>query len=97
MGCFVAFDENGFAGFQLLARQIWKIYTGKIPVERDEATHLSPLEDIDRKVIAHLLDPKEGLPPEARAILRTRKGLPAEAAEPPPPSPSTNAPPEKAK
>jgi hypothetical protein len=96
-------DDNRFAGFQLLARQIWKIYMDKMTAERTDATRLNPLENIDKTVVARMLDPKSGMPAEARAILRTRKGLPAEVETPPPadtpaptPNPSTNAPPEKA-
>jgi plasmid stability protein len=53
---------------------------------------LSPLEDIDREILNRFLDPQEGVPWEARAILRTKLGLPPEAAAP---AATTNAPPVK--
>jgi len=39
-----------------------------------------------------MLDPEKGLPPEARAVLRSKLGLPA-ATEEPPKTSGTNAPP----
>ena len=89
----LAIDEDErSAGFQLLARQVWAAYMSKIPKERIMAIGLRPLEDIASEVRSRILDPEHGWPPEARAVLRTKLGLPKEA---PLPVASTNAPPEK--
>jgi hypothetical protein len=79
-------DEQGeerYAGFRLMARQLWQTYMSKIPKERIAAIGLPPLEDIDREVRDRLLDPQRGLPPEVRAVLRSKLGLGKETAVPP--------------
>jgi hypothetical protein len=53
---------------------------------------MSPLPQIQKEVLDRLLDPKEGLPYEYRAVLRTKLELPPEASPPPA---RTNAAPEK--
>jgi hypothetical protein len=85
-------DEHG-AGFTAIARRIWGTYMRKISADRAQALALPPLEDISREVLNRFLDPKEGLPPEARAILRTKLHLPADYVPIPVPAPATNAPP----
>jgi hypothetical protein len=85
-------EDERSAGFQLLARQVWAAYMSKIPKERIAAIGLRPLEEIDREVRSRILDPEHGAPPEVRAVLRTKLGLPKEA---PLPMAGTNAPPEK--
>ena len=64
----------------------------QIPAERMAAIGLRPLEDIDREILNRFLDPEGGVPFEARAVLRTRLGLPPETVVPPA---TTNAPPAK--
>ena len=41
---------------------------------------LGPFEVIEKEVLSRLLDPERGFVPEARAVLRTKLGLPAESA-----------------
>jgi hypothetical protein len=41
---------------------------------------LEPFEVIDKSVLNRLLDPDRGIPPEIRALLRTKLRLPAEPA-----------------
>jgi hypothetical protein len=87
-------DEDAHAeGYRNLARKIWQSYQSRIPQDRIKAIGLPPFEDIARDMANRMLEPnpERGLPAEARAILRTRLGLPAEAA--PPATPATNAPP----
>jgi len=63
---------------------------------RKEALPMEPIEDIQRIVLGRLLDPEHGLPPEARAVLRTKLAMEPESATPPsPPPPSTNSVPAK--
>ena len=86
-------DEQGeerYAGYRLMARQLWQTYMSKIPKERTAAIGLPPLEDIDRVVRDRLLDPQHGLSPQMRLVLRSKLGLGKESAVPPP------APPERA-
>jgi hypothetical protein len=86
-------EDSAAAGFKLLARQIWLSYQSRMPKERLAAIGLRPFEEIDQEVRQRLLDPKEGLPAEARAVLRTKIGEAPEAV----PSPTaTNGPPESA-
>jgi hypothetical protein len=88
-------DEHA-AGLKNLARQAWQTYQNKIPAERQAAIGLPPFADIDRDIRDRMLDPNNGLPAEARAILRTKLGLPAEKAQastaPPAETPNTKAP-----
>jgi hypothetical protein len=65
-----------------MARQARTTYQSKVKV-REGAIGMPPLEDLDREVLSNLLDPKGGIPFEFRAALRSRLGLPAEAAPPP--------------
>ncbi|HYV28854.1 MAG TPA: hypothetical protein VFA77_15060, partial [Candidatus Eisenbacteria bacterium] len=60
--------------------------------ERIEAIGLRPLADINREVLNRLLDPEHGVPPEERAVLRTKLNLEEEKAAP---SSPTNAVPAK--
>ncbi len=85
-------EDERAAGFKLLARQIWTAYQNRIPKERTEPIGLPPLEDADREILKRMLDPEHGLPAEARAVLRTKLGLPEEKETS---SPATNAPPTK--
>jgi hypothetical protein len=85
-------EEDRSIGFQLLARKVYENYHQQIPKERVAAIGLRPLPDMNREIRARLLSPDEGLQPEARAILRTKLGLPAEEVAPPGPT-GTNAPP----
>jgi len=83
-------EDERYAGFMLLSRQIWNIYMEKIPQERIKAIGLPPLAEIDREMLIRLLDPEHGVSPEERAVLRTK--LPSNKLPPPP---GTNAPPAK--
>ncbi len=83
-------EEDHFAGYKLMAKQVWKTYMSKIPKERLAAIGLRPFDDIERDVITRFLDPKSSMPREARTILRSRLGMPPESAEP---VGGTNAPP----
>lgn len=86
-------DEDDRAlGLKMLARKVYENYQQQIPKERVAAIGLRPLPDIDREIKARLLSPDEGLQPEARAILRSKLGEPAEPVTPPTPM-GTNAPP----
>ncbi len=86
-------EDSPAAGFRLLAQQVWNSYQSHMPTERLAAIGLNPFADIDREVRRRLLDPKDGEPPEVRAVLRTKLGdLPETSV----PTGATNAPPESA-
>jgi len=80
-------EDAHAAGYLGLAKQIWAAYDKRIPQERKEAIGLPPLPQMDRIILNRMLDPQRGLVPEARAILRTKLGLPAEEKEIAAPSP----------
>jgi hypothetical protein len=71
-----------YEGYKAMARQVWDIYQSKMTKESLPRVGLSPLEDIDRSILNRFLDPAEGPPWEVRAVLRTKLGLPPEAAAP---------------
>ncbi len=81
-------EDDHFGGYKLMAKRVWDNYMSKVPKERMDAIGLRPFDDIDKEIVRRLLDPQEGVPYEARAILRTKLGLPA---EPPASAASTNA------
>jgi hypothetical protein len=73
-------DERG-AGLRVLAEKAWQKYMSGVPAERMSALSIS-LKDLDSTVRARLLNPTNGLPPEAAAILRTKLNLPKEKTPP---------------
>ena len=96
-------EEERSLGYKLLARQIWSAYMSKIPKDRIEAIGLPSLEMINQEVLSRMLDPERGVPPQVRAVLRSKLAMPPESAAPAPsdaatpkaPAPATNAPPNK--
>ncbi|HMP81305.1 MAG TPA: hypothetical protein PKA41_01210, partial [Verrucomicrobiota bacterium] len=80
-------EEDRAAGFQRLARLVLDNYQKQIE-SRDMAIGLPTLEEIASELLGRMLDVERGMPPEMRAVLRTKLRLPAETA----PAPSTNSP-----
>lgn len=68
--------DDRAAGLQNLARLAWKTYESKIPAARTNALDLAPLSDIAHSVRAELLNPTNGMPPRAQAVLRTKLNIP---------------------
>ncbi|HEV2392546.1 MAG TPA: hypothetical protein VG146_09305 [Verrucomicrobiae bacterium] len=89
--CLAGGQDERAAGFKLLANKVQKLYSSNTAPRKD-AIPMPPIEQTQRDVLKGLLDPGHGLPPEVRAVLRSKLGMAAEA-EPPAPA-STNAPPE---
>jgi hypothetical protein len=80
-------QDDRYAGFRLLARKIYSQYEAKVAsYQGQQRVGLPPFADINQKVLNQILDPKQGMPFAARAVIRTQLRLPPEA-------PSTNAPP----
>jgi hypothetical protein len=67
-------DERG-EGLRLLAIKAYQKYMSQVPTARTGALDLS-FKDIDLTVRSQLLNPTNGLPPEAAAVLRTKFKIP---------------------
>jgi hypothetical protein len=77
-------DDARYQNFINLATRVHQKYTKSTSSSKgDTRIPLPPLDQLKRTVINDLLNPQGGLPSEARAILRTKLGLPAESAAPP--------------
>jgi len=74
--------DDRAAGYQNLARQAWKTYESKVPAARPDAMRIPPLPEIERDIRLQLLNPTNGLPPQAQAILRTKLNIPAGKTDP---------------
>jgi hypothetical protein len=89
-------EDDRYQGFINLVKQIYKHYNAKTEMngKANTRTPLPNYNDLNRSVLHDLLDPQDGLPFAARAVLRTQLGLPAEtnaAVAVPAFEPSTNA------
>ncbi len=82
-------EDRMAAGTRFLARKIWDSYTSQIQ-GAEQRLQIAPIEEIEKDILNRMLDPETGVPFEMRAALRARLGLPP---EPPPGTPTTNAPP----
>jgi hypothetical protein len=76
-------EDERAAGFNRLAKKIWEAYQSAIYNGRESSIGLDPLPEIEKRILNRLLDPDEGMPAEARAVLRTKLGLPAQTAPAP--------------
>jgi hypothetical protein len=89
-------QEDRYAGFKLLAGKIYENYQVKTANFQGANTRivLPAFANLNRTVLNRLLDPQQGVPFAARAVLRTQLGMPPETNAPPAPavSPATNAP-----
>ncbi len=85
-------QDDRYAGFLLLAQKVYDNYEAK--TESQARVKLPSLNDLKREVLNRLLDPKNGLPYDARATIRTQLNMPAETVSKntvPPATVSTNA------
>jgi hypothetical protein len=83
-------DDRG-AGLRVLAEKAWQKYMSGVPAERVSALGIS-FRDVDVSVRGRLLNPTNGLPSEAAAILRTKLNIPAEKTPPTAPQEQSAAP-----
>jgi hypothetical protein len=72
-------QDDRAAGFQLLAQKVHDHYRSKT----EDRVKLPPLDDLKREVLSQFLDPQQGLPFAARAVIRSQLGMPAETNAPP--------------
>lgn len=95
-------DDSRYQNFMNLATRVHQRYAQKTAGSKGEVRiPLPPMDQLKKTALTDLLNPQGRLPFEARSILRTKLGLPAESAAPSatnslpvvPPNPvSTNAP-----
>ena len=85
-------EDSHAAGYHYMAEQVLAQYDRNTSM-RTEPLKIPPLDQLQKEVLANLLDPERGLPPDARAALRLRLGMEPEPAAPA--AAATNAPPEK--
>jgi hypothetical protein len=71
-------EDDRFDGYQLLAQKIYDRYVKKIGSYSDKRVALAPMNDLKRAVLNQILDPQNGMPYAARAVIRTQLRLPAE-------------------
>jgi hypothetical protein len=86
-------QDDRYAGFKLLAGKIYENYQVKTATFQGANTRiiLPAFASLNRTVLNRLLDPQQGAPFAARAVLRTQLGMPAEINAPPAAADSTNA------
>jgi hypothetical protein len=77
----IAGELDLYEGWRRMARDLRTKYMAAIK-GNEARIGLPPVEEIEREMLARMLDPIEGLPPEARAILRTELRLPPEQLPP---------------
>jgi hypothetical protein len=69
-------------GLRRLAQKAWDSYQSKIPTARQDPLRVPPVREISRDVLNRLLNPTNGLPSQAQAVLRTKLNLPAAGTTP---------------
>jgi hypothetical protein len=72
-------DDDRYVNFKNLTRNVYDSYVSKTSMANGHVRiGLMPFDEMNAAVVRQLLDPQSGLPYEARAVLRTQLGLPAE-------------------
>ncbi|MGN6555825.1 MAG: hypothetical protein ACTHLW_19125 [Verrucomicrobiota bacterium] len=72
-------DSDRAAGFRLLANKVWEKYRSAISEDRWPAIGLPTVKETSETILNDMLNPDNGVSPEARARLRTELNLPAES------------------
>jgi hypothetical protein len=76
-------DDARYQNLMNLAQRVHTKYMKATAGSRGEVRiPLPPMDEMKKTIVMDLLNAENGLPPEARAILRTKLGLPAEVAAP---------------
>jgi hypothetical protein len=77
-------QEDRYAGFRLLARKVYDVYMSKIDKYGADLSRvgLAPFPVLNHNVLAKLLDPKNGLPYDARAVIRSELRIPGDVNQP---------------
>ena len=83
-------QDDRYENYRRLATLVYESYTSKTSkFGGDKRIPLPPFNDLNRVVVNQLLNPQQGMPFAARAVLRTQLGLPAESAATNAPAPVT--------
>jgi hypothetical protein len=76
-------DDAAYQNYKNLATRVYQKYSkATSSTKGDTRVPLPPFNEMNSMVVRDLLDAQRGLPPQARAILRSRLGFPAEVAAP---------------
>ena len=76
-------DDARYQNFKNLATRVHQRYTKSTANSKgDTRIPLPAINELTKTVVTDLLDPQHGMPFEARAILRTKLGLPPESTAP---------------
>ena len=81
-------EDNHAAGYYHMAEQVLDTYKSKTSM-RPDALNIPSIVQVRTEVLSNLLDPDQGLIPDARAALRAKLGMPPETT--PAPAGNTNA------
>jgi hypothetical protein len=78
-------EDDRYAGFRLLAAKVYEHYQASISGLKSNLQRIGPppFADLNRAVLDQLLNPQQGVPFAARAIIRSQLGMPAETNAPP--------------
>ncbi len=86
-------QDDRYGGYRNLAKKIYDQYAAKTAAFNGNVRiPLPPYDELNHAVLNELLDPQQGLPYAARAVLRTQLGMSSETNAPPAAALSTNAP-----
>ena len=76
-------QDDRYENLRRLANRVYQRYVAKTAVAGgDKRIPLPPYETLNSAVVRQLIDPQNGLPYAARAVLRTQLGLPGETVAP---------------
>ena len=77
-------EDDRYQGLRLLAIKVWQNYMHKIESYKADINRvgLPPFTQIDKDVLSQLLDPVNGLPYDARAIIYSELHLPGDPNKP---------------
>ncbi len=77
-------QDDRYEGFRLLAAKTYDVYMRKIGKDTKDVGRvgLPPFHDLNHVVLVHLLDPQNGLPYDARAIIRSELKIPGDPNQP---------------
>jgi hypothetical protein len=72
-------QDDRYTGFKLLAKKIYTQYETKVAsFQGQQRVGLPPFAEIEKTVLNIILDPKQGMPFAARAVIRTQLRMPPE-------------------
>ncbi len=88
--CLIRDNEDQALNYRNLEQRVWNHYMLKIKGASEDRVKLDPLPVLRKRVMDRVLNPVTGYPPEARAILASKLGVPLPKAPPVGPTPNSN-------